>query len=217
MAYVSQIKDLNNNIYDIKDSNCVKATSSSLGLVKPDNSTITIAADGTISSSGGGGGMTGTPVTVSIAATDWSGNTCTKSVNGVTSSNTVIVSFAPENKTAWTKADIYCSAQGPNTLTFTCTSTPTATIRANVLILDGLQAQMITFFIDTTGETEAYNAEDGMTWAQWADSTYNTAGYYILDGYVYNAAGVFHLDGQTPSSVIVNGTTYRLTGGGGND
>lgn len=137
MADIKTVTLPDNSTYNLRDSNCVKATSSSLGLVKPDNSTITIAADGTISSSGGGGGMTGTPVTVSIAATDWSGNTCTKSVNGVTSSNTVIVSFAPENKTAWTKADIYCSAQGSGTLTFTCATTPTVAINANVLILAG--------------------------------------------------------------------------------
>lgn len=213
MAYVSQIKDLNNNIYDIKDSNCVKATSSSLGLVKPDNSTITIAADGTISSSSSGGGMTGTPVTVSIAATEWSGNTCTKSVIGVTSSNTVIVSFAPENKTEWTKADIYCSAQGPNTLTFTCTNTPIATISANVLILDGLQAQIITFFI----ESRSFDAEEGMTWTQWVNSTYNTGGFEIADGRIYTSGRAKYIANQTPSSVIVSGAIYDITTGGGND
>ena len=40
----------------IKGSLPGKATSSTLGLVKPDNSTITIDSDGIISSSGGGGG-----------------------------------------------------------------------------------------------------------------------------------------------------------------
>lgn len=39
----------------IKGSLPVKATSSTLGLVKPDNSTITVDEDGVISSSGGGG------------------------------------------------------------------------------------------------------------------------------------------------------------------
>lgn len=213
MADIKTVTLPDNSTYNLRDSNCVKATSSSLGLVKPDNSTITIAADGTISSSGGGGGMTGTPVTVSIAATDWSGNTCTKSVNGVTSSNTVIVSFAPENKTAWTKADIYCSAQGSNTLTFICTSTPTATIRANVLILDGLQAQIITFFI----ESRSFDAEEGMTWTQWVNSTYNTGGFEIADGRIYTSGRAKYIANQTPSSVIVSGAIYDITTGGGND
>ena len=54
MADIKTVTLPDNSTYNLRDSNCVKATSSSLGLVKPDNSTITISADGTISSSGGG-------------------------------------------------------------------------------------------------------------------------------------------------------------------
>ncbi len=52
---------------------------------------------------------------------------------------------------------------------------------------------------DTGGDTDTiftlrisgveYQAEDGMTWAEWCDSDYNIDGYYIDDeGYVYNGS-----------------------------
>lgn len=74
--------------------------------------------------------------TVTIATTDWSSNACTKSVTGVTASNTVVVSPAPSSITDYGTAGIYCSAQGSGTLTFTCTTTPTSSISVNVLILN---------------------------------------------------------------------------------
>ena len=76
------------------------------------------------------------PVQVTIASTDWSGTTATKTVSGVTSSNNVIVTYAPASKTAYTTADIYASAQGTNSLTFTCTTAPSVSVTANVLIFD---------------------------------------------------------------------------------
>lgn len=78
---------------------------------------------------------TSTSVTISVA--DWNATTtCTKSVTGVTSSNDVIVTPAPTSISDWSSGGLYCSAQGSDTLTFTCEQTPTASITVNVLIFD---------------------------------------------------------------------------------
>ncbi len=76
-----------------------------------------------------------TTATVSIATTDWSSNACTKSVTGVTASNTIFVSPAPASFSTYSSAGIYCSAQAAGTLTFTCSTTPTAAITVNVVIM----------------------------------------------------------------------------------
>lgn len=73
--------------------------------------------------------------TVTIAVNDWSNKTCTKNVTGVTSDNIVVVTFAPTSKSVYTTADVYCSAQGSGTLTFTCATTPTDSVTANVMIV----------------------------------------------------------------------------------
>ena len=84
-----------------------------------------------------GGNVTVSNASVTIAVNDWSSGTCTKNVTGVTSSNNVIVSYAPASKDDYLDADVYCSAQGSGTLTFTCGSTPEAAITVNVLIIEG--------------------------------------------------------------------------------
>ena len=75
--------------------------------------------------------------TVTIAVADWANKQCTKSVTGVTASNNVIVSYAPSSKDAYQTADIYCSAQGAGTLTFTCETVPSEAVTVNVLIAEG--------------------------------------------------------------------------------
>lgn len=86
---------------------------------------------------GGSGGVSITNTTVTIAVANWSNGTCTKSVAGVTASNTVVVTYAPASKAVYTAADIYCTAQDSGTLTFACTTTPTAAVTVNVMVIDG--------------------------------------------------------------------------------
>lgn len=75
-------------------------------------------------------------VTVTISAADWSATTtCTKSVSGVTASNNVVVTPAPASISDWQSAGVYCSAQGSGTLTFKCSSTPSASLTVNVLVI----------------------------------------------------------------------------------
>ena len=81
---------------------------------------------------GGGGGSTAT--TGSLVAANWSSNSQTISVTGVTASNNVIVAPAPASQAAYTAAGIICTAQGAGTLEFACTTTPSSAITVNVCI-----------------------------------------------------------------------------------
>lgn len=73
--------------------------------------------------------------TGTLTTSGWSNNSQTITVTGVTSSNSVIVSPAPASAALYTMADITCTAQGTNTLTFTCELVPNANITINALLL----------------------------------------------------------------------------------
>lgn len=73
--------------------------------------------------------------TTTIATSDWSSSTCTKSVTGVTASNTVIVAADPASHDVASNAGVYCNGQGAGTLSFVCSTTPSASITVNVLML----------------------------------------------------------------------------------
>ena len=71
---------------------------------------------------------------VTIAVADWSGNTCTKSVSGVTATSDVFVSPEPvlANIKAYTEANVFCSAISAGTVTFTCETTPSVSLTVNI-------------------------------------------------------------------------------------
>lgn len=73
--------------------------------------------------------------TATLTVQGWTNRTQTISVPSVTSSSTVIVSPAPASVPAYAAAQVYCSAQGDGTLTFTCDTLPTAELAVNVVIL----------------------------------------------------------------------------------
>lgn len=73
---------------------------------------------------------------VSITVANWNATTtCTKSVTGVTASNSIIVSPAQSSISDYVSAGVYCSAQASGTLTFMASSTPTADLVVNVMIV----------------------------------------------------------------------------------
>ena len=114
-----------------------EATTSTLGGVKVDGTTIT-ATDGVISAvGGGGGGVSYATQAVRILASAWSNMTATVNASAATVTNDVIVTPAPSSVSAWASAGIYCSAQGDGTLTFACTTAPTEAVTANVMAFDG--------------------------------------------------------------------------------
>lgn len=82
------------------------------------------------------GGAGADVIQVSITVANWNATTtCTKTVTGVTTSNSVIVSPAPSSISDYVSAGVYCSAQASGTLTFTAASTPTADLTVNVMIV----------------------------------------------------------------------------------
>ena len=73
---------------------------------------------------------------VTLTAAGWANGSQGVACAGMTQHTTVIVSAAPENYEAYSKAGVYCAAQAEGSLTFTCKSAPAAALTANILILD---------------------------------------------------------------------------------
>ena len=71
--------------------------------------------------------------TVTIATTDWSSNTASVTVSGLTATSVVWV--APDNasQSAYTTAGVYASSQSADTLAFSCTQTPASSLTINVV------------------------------------------------------------------------------------
>ena len=77
--------------------------------------------------------------TVSLTVAGWSSNQQTVTVANVTADKTataVIVAPDPaaENYAAYNDSGIRCTAQGANSLTFTCESVPSTAISVNILV-----------------------------------------------------------------------------------
>lgn len=76
---------------------------------------------------------------VTIETTDWQGSsapyTVTKSVTGVTTTNNIIVTFAPASFQTWISCEIRATAQGTGTVTISATYKPSVQVTAQVLVL----------------------------------------------------------------------------------
>lgn len=70
-----------------------------------------------------------------LAAADWVNSAQTITVTGVTANNIVLVGPAPASAADYAVGGVLCTAQGANSLTFTCTDTPTNDITLSVVIL----------------------------------------------------------------------------------
>lgn len=66
---------------------------------------------------------------------NWSSDSQTITATGVKADNVIFIAPTPENQAAYTFAGIICTTQGVNSLTFTCTTTPTADIQVQVVII----------------------------------------------------------------------------------
>lgn len=71
--------------------------------------------------------------TASLTVAGWSSNSQTVTVSGITASNIVIVSPAPTSYSEYSVCGVYCSAQATNSLTFTCSETPSGALTVNIL------------------------------------------------------------------------------------
>lgn len=74
-------------------------------------------------------------LTVTLSSSGWSSNTQTVVALGVTSSNNVFVAPSPSDIVDYASSGIYCSAQGTDSLTFTCDAIPLGNIIVNVFIM----------------------------------------------------------------------------------
>lgn len=88
---------------------------------------VTLSADNTIS-------FSPTQLTVTLLSNGWSNKKQTVSATGVTASNLVMYFPAPASYSAYVDAEIYATAQGTNSLTFTCDTVPSTNITVNVAI-----------------------------------------------------------------------------------
>ncbi len=72
-----------------------------------------------------------------IASSSWnSSNVATATIQGVTSSNTIIVTPAPSSFLDWSDCGIRCTAQSTNQITLTARSKPSSTVTVQVLIFN---------------------------------------------------------------------------------
>lgn len=135
------------SLFFVVGTNVYKVVASD-GTIPTDRFTTTPVADGTyvptVSISSGVATRSWTtpasapvvPATMpTLAVADWSSNTQTVNVTGVTASNVVFVAPAPASAADYAAAGIVCIAQGAGTLTFTCTTVPSNAITVNVVIL----------------------------------------------------------------------------------
>lgn len=90
-----------------------------------------MSADGTIPTAR----LTKVNTTVTLAAADWSSNTQTVNVTGMTATGVVMVSPDPTDQSAYTSAGILATAQAAGTLTFTCDTVPSGDLSVNVVML----------------------------------------------------------------------------------
>lgn len=79
--------------------------------------------------------LTKVNATITLTAAGWSNGSQTVTVTGMTATGVVLVSPDPTDQSAYTSAGILCTAQAADSLTFTATTTPTADIDVNVVML----------------------------------------------------------------------------------
>ena len=65
----------------------------------------------------------------------WSALAQTVSVSGVTADDNVIISPSPADIGNWAKCGVYASAQATGSITFSCTTVPTAALTAQIMIV----------------------------------------------------------------------------------
>lgn len=73
---------------------------------------------------------------VELPTDGWKEKTITVNVDGVTETNTVIVSCAADSYEAYCEAAVRCTGQGNGTLSFVCEFVPASSVTVNIVILN---------------------------------------------------------------------------------
>lgn len=76
-----------------------------------------------------------TSFAVTLPVADWVNDEQTVSAVGVDSNSVVFIGAAPTSVTEYNTCGVICTAQGTDSLTFTCTTTPANDLTVNVLIM----------------------------------------------------------------------------------
>ena len=76
-----------------------------------------------------------TGLVVSLTVAGWSASSQTVTASGVTATSLLVVAPTPADQVAYVAAGIICTTQGMDSLTFTCTTTPTTALDVQVVIL----------------------------------------------------------------------------------
>lgn len=167
---------------------------------------------------------------IAIGADDWNNDGgvlfAIVTVEGILADETaqmITVAPAPNSRAAAVEAGMYCSAQGENALTFRCDTAPSADVEFVVSWQSAnYAAPLITFTINGNGymnvgtadapnygEAE-FTAEEGMSWAEWIGSDYNTIAedlYINSYGYVGETTDSYQI-GALGTDKIVDGGEY---------
>ena len=74
---------------------------------------------------------------VTLPVSGWSSFNKSQTINVavVTTTDDVIVTYAPSSHDAYVNAGVYCSAQADGSLTFKCNKIPTANLTVNIMLL----------------------------------------------------------------------------------
>lgn len=80
-------------------------------------------------------GISVTAVNVTLLANGWSENEQSVTVSGIEATTNVVIAAAPASMEAYRDAEIYCTGQDTNSLTFVCDTVPETDIGASVLII----------------------------------------------------------------------------------
>lgn len=75
-----------------------------------------------------------TTISVSLPVADWVNDEQTVVATGVTANSTVLICAAPASASEYNTCGVLCTAQGTDSLTFTCTTTPSNDLTVTVLM-----------------------------------------------------------------------------------
>ena len=140
--------------------------------------------------------------------------TLTQNLTNLTSGNITLTITADEGYSLPAQADIVVT--GGTIVSYDDTTGELVVTAGTTAVEVTCESAVSTISFSIDGTT--YQADDGMTWAQWVASAYNTDEYYINNGKVYDMRGQEFVGyGATTvvlsTDIIEANHSYRLLGG----
>ena len=129
---------------------------------------------------------------ITLTSAWWTNNEQTVTATGVTANNSIIISPVPTDISDYADAKIYCSAQGTDSLTFTCDTAPSNDIEVNVLVLSAevwstptppspwRQPWVNTLVYYNIDDNDTTTTIYDKSWNNY-DATWSSTGSYIVD------------------------------------